>query len=236
MRKEKNTAFNITKESVQKNDFVDSSIVPQMGNYCMHLILQEKDYFVAILNQNEIRLSVAVSCLVRPQIGDLVLSSVPENSTEGYILAILERSGDVVESEVLLPGNALIAAPNGTLSIQAENSVYLSSPKKLCVEAKKYVNNAEKVMYNNNELTFSGKTLRSQFKNTYWHCRDTFFIKTLNSQFHCKNSLRRVTRHEEFLTQSFRHYVENNWVLHTKTTSMYADETTSIQASLLQLA
>lgn len=236
MQKEKINTIHCLQEDEPEKKPANHDMTVAASHYHLRIVLKEKDYFIAFIEQREVRLSTAISCLIQPQIGDLVVSSIPQNGTQGYILAVLERSGDSVASELVLPGDATITAPDGGLSIQAKQQITLNSNEKIGIKTQQFENNAEKVCYNNKEFILSGEKLRANYANSYWICHEDFMIKTLRYQLHCKNSLRQITGHEETLSQSFRQYVENNWTLHTRSTAMYADETTSIKAEMLKLA
>lgn len=236
MQKKNNKSNGLPLTQRQENSHAGAPLVSNASHHHVRILFKEKNDFMAIVNQSEVSLSTAMSCLVQPQIGDLVLVSISQDSEQGYILSILERAGEASDTEMTFPGNVSITSLNGDVSIEAKSQVKLGANKKITLEAQNIESNAEKSICNSGELILSGEKLQAKYNNIYWSCKDTFFVQTLKYQLHSKNSLRQITGHEETLTGSFRQYVENNWTLHTRSTAMYADETTSIKAEMLKLA
>lgn len=62
----------------------------------------------------------AFSCLVTPQIADLVLLSPGRTNQPAYILAILQRA-DAQQAKLVLPGGTLLQADATGLQLHAEN-------------------------------------------------------------------------------------------------------------------
>lgn len=71
----------------------------------------------------------ATSCLVEPEVGDLVLLSVPTNDAGGYLLAVLERKGN--HTKLAVPGDLELAAPRGRVRVSGEAGVELATGKTL---------------------------------------------------------------------------------------------------------
>lgn len=75
----------------------------------------------------------ATSCLIEPELGDLVLLAVPANDPGGYLLAVLEREGK--QATIAAAGDLVITAPRGRVSVAASEGVELATPKQLGVRA-----------------------------------------------------------------------------------------------------
>jgi hypothetical protein len=75
----------------------------------------------------------ATSCLIEPELGDLVLLAVPANDPGGYLLAVLEREGK--QATIAAAGDLVITAPRGRVSVAASEGLELATPKQLGVRA-----------------------------------------------------------------------------------------------------
>lgn len=75
----------------------------------------------------------ATSCLIEPEIGDLVLLAIPTNDPGGYLLAVLERESK--QATLAAAGDLVIAAPRGRVTVAASEGVELATPKQLGVSA-----------------------------------------------------------------------------------------------------
>jgi hypothetical protein len=75
----------------------------------------------------------ATSCLIEPELGDLVLLAVPANDPGGYLLAVLEREGK--QATLAAAGDLVIAAPRGRVTVAASEGLELATPKQLDVRA-----------------------------------------------------------------------------------------------------
>lgn len=77
-------------------------------------------------------LSIATSCLLQPEVGDLVL--VSQNEQEGFILAILTRP-KAQQSTVRLPNHSRIQMASGCLHIESAQGMSIHAGDKLVVQA-----------------------------------------------------------------------------------------------------
>jgi hypothetical protein len=75
----------------------------------------------------------ATSCLIEPELDDLVLLAVAADDPGGYLLAVLEREGS--KATLSAPGDLVLAAPRGRVSVAASEGIELSTPKQLGVRA-----------------------------------------------------------------------------------------------------
>lgn len=75
----------------------------------------------------------ATSCLIEPELGDLVLLAVPANDPGGYLLAVLERESN--EITLAAAGDLAIAAPRGRVTVAARDGLELATPKQLGMRA-----------------------------------------------------------------------------------------------------
>lgn len=75
----------------------------------------------------------ATSCLLEPEIGDVVLLAIPANDPGGYLLAVLEREGK--QATLAAAGDLVIAAPRGRVTVVASEGLELATPKQIGVRA-----------------------------------------------------------------------------------------------------
>lgn len=71
---------------------------------------------------------LAISCLLRPQVGDTVLLSQGSGDQRHYILAVLERP-DTSQGTLSLPGNNQIALGEGEMRLQSKALTLQASEK-----------------------------------------------------------------------------------------------------------
>ncbi|MFO7561805.1 MAG: DUF3540 domain-containing protein [Enhygromyxa sp.] len=80
----------------------------------------------------------AASCLLEPQVGDLVLIIAPEDDPGGYILAVLERPQAGAAPAILSApggGDLAIRAPAGRVRVEASEGLELRTPAALELHA-----------------------------------------------------------------------------------------------------
>lgn len=102
----------------------------------------------------------AASCLMRPEPGDIALVALPESGQgPAYVLAVLER-GDAEAPAVLdLRSGALIAAPEGSVSVEAGLGIALATPGELTASAVRMSFAADRVRWLARKFSFLGKVL-----------------------------------------------------------------------------
>ncbi len=102
----------------------------------------------------------AASCLLRPEPGDTALVALPENGQgQAFVLAVLER-GDAEAPAVLdLRSGARIAAPEGSVNVEAGLGISLATPGELSASAVRMTFAADKVRWLARKFSFLGKVL-----------------------------------------------------------------------------
>ena len=105
----------------------------------------------------------AVSCLVRPEIGDRVLVSIGPDSREVYILAILARTG---ESRTVLDiqNDAEIRTESGRLEISARDGLDLASAGDISLVSSDLRITAAQGEVNCPRLSFWGRVLEGRIE------------------------------------------------------------------------
>lgn len=101
------------------------------------------------------------SCLVRPQVGDLIMYS-QHDSGSYYILGIIERPENP-DMTVEFPGNTTFKNTAGTLSLMASESVNLVSSGKLNCLADQVVHKSREATVDYQTITAKGSLLQASF-------------------------------------------------------------------------
>ena len=83
------------------------------------------------INGKDLSAKVAFSCLVQPEVDDVVL--VSGNTHSGfYILSVLERPNST-NMALTFPGNTVLNSSNGSLQLHASETVALTAKKLTCI-------------------------------------------------------------------------------------------------------
>ena len=106
---------------------------------------------------------LAFSCLVRPEIDDIVMYSQHESGL-CYVLGIIERPGET-EMSIDLPGDATIQTRTGSLSMISGTSVNLLAGKKINSISDQVVHKSREAYVDYDEITAKGKSLQASFTN-----------------------------------------------------------------------
>ncbi len=113
------------------------------------------------VNGKELPAKVSFSCLVQPEINDIVL--ITGNDHDGfYILSILERPGSDNMS-LAFPGNTILNSNNGSLQLHARETVALTANKLTCI-AESSIHKSNKAYVDFSELNATGENANVSFK------------------------------------------------------------------------
>jgi hypothetical protein len=96
------------------------------------VVRREGERYVVRTARNELTVERATSCLVDPDVDDLVLLAMSSDN-RAYVLAVLERTGDATECRVA--GDLHLRVDGGSFTVVAEEGVELVTPKKLTLLA-----------------------------------------------------------------------------------------------------
>lgn len=170
-------------------------------------------------------LSLAVSCLVQPEVGDMVLIS--QGQIDGYILAVLARSKSQ-QVTVQLPDNSRVVMGSGVLTIDVPAGIALQSESMVSVSTQQYSQSSELAKVQTKELDVSGQIKKENWSSTQEHIR----------QQHIKlhSRVTQVAGHDEIQVGSQRLVVAKEWRVRSKTADMRADQLLTMDAKRIQIA
>lgn len=124
------------------------------------LLRRDGDSFVVRTSSGDYRARRAVSCLVEPNDGDLVLvASTPRGVS--YVLAVLERTTEA-PTRLVADGDLEVASPKGKLRLRGAEGVALVSSKALELVAGSLAMKALEASVVVEELAVAGRNVRAE--------------------------------------------------------------------------
>jgi hypothetical protein len=174
----------------------------------------------------------AVSCLVEPEVGDVVLLS----STAGggsYILAILERE-EGAATALRLDGDLSIALPRGRFTVAAQEGVDLVSAESLSITAGSVHVSAVDGEIALERLTVLSTHVRAELE------RVKLLAGSLDAaverlSLHAKRSYRTVEELDQVRAEQIDYTAEKIMNLHGKNTLVTADELVKLDAAQIHV-
>ena len=118
---------------------------------------RENSIFTVETDHGRYRVRRAVSCLVQPEIDDLVLVSI-SHSGQGHLLAVLEREPGLTTT-LAFEADVDLTAENGRLGLTAGHGLALSSNQDISLLSAKLGVTAAEGMVNVRRLSFVGAIL-----------------------------------------------------------------------------
>lgn len=163
----------------------------------------------------------AISCLVKPEIGDLVLFCVTE-ADFGYILAVLERKEECTTT-ISVDGNLDLNVDSGRFNVTALDGVALSSPRILSMISPEINVNAIKGDVTVQQMTFTGNFLQVTLKQIKLFA-DNFdsFLERLHQRI--KRSYRFIEETDQLRADKIDHRAEELLQMHGKNAVINAKE------------
>ena len=190
--------------------------------------------FVVRTSCGDYSAETAVSCLIAPHRGDMVLTSLDRDG-HCYILAVLKRgSEDVVPNELLFTGPVHVHVKDGGFDLSSEAGVSLAATEELAMVAPKvslHAGTARATVEVFNYLGHSFSARLKKIKIVAGRAENIFHRLTER----LTNTFRYVTEHEEVQTGSTRYLVEDTLTMHSKNAMHMAEEMVSINAEQIHL-
>ena len=183
--------------------------------------------FVVTSDRGVINANVAVSCLVSPEAGDIVLISVDEAGC-CYILSILERSEKYRrKTELAFDGDVNLNVRGGSMSIASDEAISLAS--------KDFELSAHEGRVILEKTTFLGRVLENNIGKirVVADSLDSI-VRRVVQRF--VTTYRYVEEHEEVQSASTRMIVDGTLTMHTKNTMHIAEGHVKIDAEQIHLA
>lgn len=100
---------------------------------------------------------LAASCLLQPAPGDTVLFSGPD-AQRVFLIAVVEQA-DPLASLVEVPGDLVLSAPGGSITIDSSVDLKLRGASKLDMSAKQWLARADQAQCQVGEMRFVGQAL-----------------------------------------------------------------------------
>jgi len=183
--------------------------------------------FIVTSDQGIINAGVAVSCLVTPEPGDVVLISTDESGCS-YVLSILGRPQRAQKgTELSFEGDLSIMVHGGRMSLASEDSLALAS--------KDFELTASEARVTIEKASFFGRLVENNIERIRV-VADTMdsIIRRAVQRF--TSSYRYVEEHEEIQSASTRMIVDGTLTMHTKNTMHIAEGQIKIDAEQIHLA
>ncbi len=183
--------------------------------------------FVVTSEQGIVNAGVAVSCLVTPEPGDVVLISMDESGCS-YVLSILERSKRAQKgTELSFDGDLSVRVNGGRMSLASDESLSFAS--------KDFELTAGKGRVTIEKVSFFGRLVESNIE------KIKVVAETLDSIVRravqrFTSTYRYVEEHEEVQSASTRMIVDGTLTMHTKNTMHIAEGHVKIDAEQIHLA
>jgi hypothetical protein len=185
------------------------------------IVADEHDNILIRNSTGTYRAQRATSCLVKPEIGDLVLFCVTE-ADFGYILAILERKEECTTT-ISINGNLDLNVDSGSFSVTALDGVALSSPRVLSMISPEINVNATKGDVTVQRLTFTGNFFQATLKQIKLFA-DNFdsLLERLHQRI--KRSYRFIEETDQLRADKIDHRAEELLQMHGKNAVINAKE------------
>ena len=175
----------------------------------------------------------AVSCLVKPETGDIVLLSVDLLGT-CFILSILKRTDTEKEMDLVFEGQVNLHVKNGDFSLISDGNLSLASEEEITCVSQKISVHADEGEAKITKLSFLGKFFESQVERVK-NVADTVDTAYSRLTERLVNAFRFVKEEEEIQTGSTRYLVEDTLTMHSKNAVHMSEEIVSINAEQVHL-
>jgi len=183
--------------------------------------------FVVTSEQGIVNAGVAVSCLVTPETGDVVLISMDESGCS-YILSILERSERVQKgTELSFDGDLSVRVNGGRMSLASDESLSFAS--------KDFELSAGEARITIEKASFFGRLVENNIEKIKI-VADTLDSIVRRAVQRFTSTYRYVEEHEEVQSASTRMIVDGTLTMHTKNTMHIAEGHVKIDAEQIHLA
>lgn len=148
---------------------------------------------------------LAASCLLQPQVGDVVLLTLDEQ--QAYILAVLERSGQT--AQLHLPADTVVRSA-GSVRVQAGGALHLQAAQAVVLQGADMAVQAEQYLLQARHVHLAGQSLHSYFAQ-----RQEYSGQRQQHDGQCQlQAGQRVTRvagHDDYAAASQRLVIERDW-------------------------
>jgi hypothetical protein len=184
------------------------------------------DGFAVNCDRGLFNAGVAVSCLVAPEPGDVVILSLDDGGG-CYILSILERTEEARrKTELVFDGDVNLNVRDGSMSITSDETISLAS--------KNFELTAEEGRVTLEKSSFFGKLVENNIARIRV-VADSLDSIVRRAVQRFTSSYRYVEEHEEVQSASTRMIVDGTLTMHTKNTMHIAEGHVKIDAEQIHL-
>jgi hypothetical protein len=174
---------------------------------------------------------VAFSCLVHPEVGDIVLWSRSESGIN-YILGIAERP-DEQDATLAFPANANLHI-NGSLNVISSESITLLSAEKMTCVADQTFHKSRETVIDYDKTTARGDSLDASLKNIRLY---SSLIQTMAKQVftRAKDYFRRTEGSDEIQAKQMTRTAKGIYSMESKYTVMVSKKDTKIDGERIHM-
>jgi hypothetical protein len=199
----------------------------------IRLTMRDAERFGARVNTRRIWLTPAASCLLLPNVGDLVLASIAGD--QGYIVTILERANTGEAAEISVPGDLRVTLARGRLDITAAHGMALDSGSSLETRATQWSATFQRAQVHCQTMKVCGQTLQNTWRSRTDACDGTHLTIAGRGETYLGGSVRRVQGHDESSAQSLRQLVDRDWSVLADTASLKGRQEVALNAASIQI-
>jgi hypothetical protein len=196
-------------------------------------VVSQVDTFYSVETESGLyRVRRALSCVVQPEVNDLVLVSL-SSLGGGYILAVLEREQGA-KATLSFDADVDIKTDEGSLSIASKQGIDLASPEEINLVSSSLGISSSKAEINIGRLTFLGSFFEGSLETvkllarTFDSITDRFFRRT-------KRSYRFVEDTDQVKTGSLNYIADKSLMLRGTFSQMTAKEDVHIDGERINI-
>lgn len=196
-------------------------------------VVSQADTFYSVETESGLyRVRRAVSCVVQPELNDLVLVSL-SSLGGGYILAVLEREQGA-KTTLSFDADVDIKTDEGSLSIASKQGIDLASPEEINLVSSSLGISSSKAEINIGRLTFLGSFFEGSLETvkllarTFDSITDRFFRRT-------KRSYRFVEDTDQVKTGTLNYIADKSLMLRGTFSQMTAKEDVHIDGERINI-
>ncbi len=208
---------------------LDNEVLQQSGTVVRH----EATVFEVRTDSGDYQAKRAVSCLVQPELGDVVLLATFADGTS-YVLAVLERDDADGATNIAVDGDLQIRVPRGSFGVAAQEDVNLVSAKELSMVSGRFNVNAVDGNVVLQRLTYVGRFVRSEVEKLKLFAGALDSVLERFSQ-KVKRSYRTVEEFDQLRAERVDYTAKKTMSLHGKNTLMTAQELVKVDGEQIHL-
>jgi len=200
-----------------------------------HVLAMHERQFIVRTRSEDVRANQAVSCLVQPRPGDMVLLA-EDGAGRGFILSVLCRRNahEKETTNLLFDGPVNLQVRDGDLSLSSDRDLSLACPETLACTSGNLSVHADSGRARITRLSFMGKLLRWQVKRVKSVAQSVDQICRRLVQ-RMESVYRYIEDDEETQAGSSRLLVEDMLSMHAKNAVVMAEEHVTVNAEQIHM-